>query len=71
MEGIIFDGEGGFWIVFEGCIDCMVLYGFYYVNVDGEIEDEIVLLVELLVVEKWFGFEGIIMVGDILWMVVQ
>lgn len=68
------DGKGGFYVVFEGCIECVILYVIYYVFVEGEIKNckgEIGLFVELMVVEKCFGFEGIICVGDILWMLVQ
>ncbi len=71
MEGITLDGEGGFWIASEGRTDRMVPHGLYHVNADGEIEDEIALPAELLAVEKRFGFEGITMVGDTLWMAVQ
>ncbi|OUD09033.1 alkaline phosphatase [Marivivens niveibacter] len=71
MEGITLDGNGGFWIASEGRTDRMVPHGIYHVNADGEIEEEIALPAELLAVEKRFGFEGITMIGDTLWMAVQ
>lgn len=71
MEGITSDGEGGYWVASEGRIDRMVPHGLYHVNADGEIEQEIGLPNELLAVQKRFGFEGLTLVGDMLWMAVQ
>lgn len=71
MEGITTDGKGGFWIASEGRTDRLVPHAIYHVNAQGEIKDEIALPVELLSVEKRFGFEGITRVGDTLWMAVQ
>lgn len=71
MEGITLDGEGGFWIASEGRTDRLVPHAIYHVKANGQIKEEIALPAELLAVEKRFGFEGITLVGDTLWMAVQ
>ncbi|WP_127558095.1 esterase-like activity of phytase family protein [Nioella ostreopsis] len=71
MEGITLDGDGGFWVASEGRTDRMIPHGIYHISADGEIEQSIPLPAELLAVERRFGFEGITMVGDTLWMAVQ
>lgn len=71
MEGIVLDGEGGFWIASEGRTDRVIPHALYRVNAKGEIKQEIGLPPELMAVEKRFGFEGITLVGDTLWMPVQ
>jgi hypothetical protein len=71
MEGITTDGEGGFWIASEGRTDRVIPHALYHVNAEGEIEDEIGLPAELMAVEKRFGFEGLTLIGDTLWMAVQ
>lgn len=71
MEGIVTDGEGGFWVASEGRTDRVVSHALYHVGADGAIEDEVGLPPELMAVEKRFGFEGITKVGDTLWMAVQ
>ncbi|SMX45442.1 esterase-like activity of phytase family protein [Actibacterium lipolyticum] len=71
LEGITTDGNGGFWLASEGRTDRMIPHGIYRVNGKGEIKEEIALPAELLAVEKRFGFEGITMIGDTLWMAVQ
>ncbi|MEL6682619.1 MAG: esterase-like activity of phytase family protein [Pseudomonadota bacterium] len=71
MEGITSDGEGGYWVASEGRIDRMVPHGLYHVDAEGEITQEIGLPNELLAVQRRFGFEGLTLVGDTLWMAVQ
>ena len=71
MEGITLDGNGGFWVASEGRTDRVVPHALYNVNAKGEIKKEIGLPAELMAVEKRFGFEGVTMVGDTLWMAVQ
>ncbi len=71
LEGITLDGKGGFWLASEGRTDRVIPHALYHVNADGEIEAEVGLPADLLAVEKRFGFEGITMVGDTLWMPVQ
>ncbi|WP_147125984.1 esterase-like activity of phytase family protein [Shimia ponticola] len=70
MEGIHFDGKG-FWIASEGRTDRMIPHGIYYVEADGNIDEEIALPSELRAVERRYGFEGITKVGDTLWMATQ
>jgi hypothetical protein len=71
LEGITLDGEGGYWLASEGRTDRLVPHAIYHVNAKGEIKQEISLPSELLAVETRFGFEGITLVGDTLWMAVQ
>ncbi len=71
MEGITTDGKGGFWVASEGNSDKLVPHAIYHVKADGEIKEEIALPAELLANEVRYGFEGITMIGDTLWMAVQ
>ncbi|ABV94634.1 conserved hypothetical protein [Dinoroseobacter shibae DFL 12 = DSM 16493] len=71
LEGIVLDGEGGFWVASEGRTDRVVPHALYHVSAQGEIQAEIGLPPELMAVERRFGFEGITKVGDTLWMAVQ
>lgn len=71
MEGITLDGKGGFWVASEGRTDRVIPHALYNVNAEGEIKKEIGLPAELMAVETRFGFEGVTMVGDTLWMAVQ
>jgi sugar lactone lactonase YvrE len=71
LEGIALDGEGGFWVASEGRTDRMIPHGLHHIDASGAIRREIALPPELLAVETRFGFEGITLVGDTLWMAVQ
>ena len=71
LEGIALDGEGGYWLASEGRTDRLVPHAMYHVNAMGEIKQEISLPAALLAVEKRFGFEGVTLIGDTLWMAVQ
>ncbi|MBN2629972.1 MAG: esterase-like activity of phytase family protein [Rhodobacteraceae bacterium] len=71
IEGIATDGKGGFWIASEGRSDRLIPHAIYNVNDKGEIKTEIALPPELLATETRFGFEGITVAGDWLWMAVQ
>ena len=75
MEGIVADGEGGFWIASEGRTDRVIPHAIYHVDADGEIDEEIGFPDELMGVEKRFGSEGITMVGEgddmTLWIAIQ
>ena len=64
MEGIVADGEGGFWIASEGRTDRVIPHALYHVGADGEIDEEIGFPDELMGVEKRFGSEGITIVGE-------
>lgn len=71
IEGIAPDGNGGFWLASEGRSDRLVPHAIYQVNAKGEIKQEIALPETLLPHEIRFGFEGITLAGDWLWMAVQ
>ena len=71
IEGIAPDGNGGFWLASEGRSDRLIPHAIYQVDDKGEITQEIALPEELLAHEIRFGFEGITVAGDWLWMAVQ
>lgn len=71
IEGIAPDGNGGFWLASEGRSDRLIPHAIYRVDEAGEIKQEIALPAELLAQEIRFGFEGITVSGDWLWMAVQ
>ena len=71
IEGITPDGEGGFWIASEGRSDRMVPHGILRVDGTGAITETIGLPAELAAQETRFGFEGIAVRGDRLWLAVQ
>lgn len=71
LEGIAADGDGGFWLASEGRSDKLVPHAIYHVDAEGAIDQEIGLPEALLAQESRYGFEGITMVGDTLWMAVQ
>jgi hypothetical protein len=75
VEGIVADGEGGFWLASEGRGDQMVPHGILHVNDKGEIDQSIGLPDELLHGASRFGFEGVTITGSgddtMLWMAVQ
>ena len=75
IEGLVADGEGGFWLANEGDAAKLVGHAIIHVNKKGEIEKEIAIPAELRAGEKRFGFEGITSVGEgddqVLWMAVQ
>ncbi len=71
MEGIATDGDGGYWVASEGRVDRVTPHAIYHVDEDGAIDAEIGLPNELLGVQQRFGFEGVTVVGDTLWMAVQ
>ena len=71
LEGITMDGKGGFWLASEGRTDRLIPHAILQVEASGEIIQEVGLPAELMAVEKRFGFEGITMSGNTLWMIVQ
>ncbi|MFN7224952.1 MAG: esterase-like activity of phytase family protein [Paracoccaceae bacterium] len=71
IEGIAPDGKGGFWLASEGRSDRLIPHAIYNVNDKGEIKQEIALPESLLPHETRFGFEGITVSGDWLWMAIQ
>ena len=71
LEGIAPDGEGGFWLASEGRADRLIPGAIYHVDAGGAIEDEIALPEALAGVQTRYGFEGIAVAGDTLWLAVQ
>ncbi|GHC52516.1 esterase-like activity of phytase family protein [Neogemmobacter tilapiae] len=71
LEGIALDGQGGFWLASEGRSDRLIPHAIYHVDAEGAIDQEIALPEDLLRNEVRFGFEGITVVGDTLWLAVQ
>jgi hypothetical protein len=71
LEGIAPDGEGGFWLASEGRSDRLVPHAIFHVDAEGAIVKEIALPEDLQRNEIRFGFEGLTVVGDWLWIAVQ
>ena len=71
LEGIAPDGEGGFWLASEGRSDRLFPHAIFHVDATGEIKQEIALPEALQRTEVRFGFEGITVAGDWVWMAVQ
>jgi alkaline phosphatase len=64
LEGIVADGEGGFWLASEGDTAKLVPHALYHVNAEGVIDTEVALPAELLAHEIRFGFEGVTLMGE-------
>ncbi len=64
LEGIVADGEGGFWLANEGDAAKLVPHALLHVNGKGEIKQEIGLPVDLLASQERFGLEGVTAVGE-------
>jgi hypothetical protein len=71
IEGLATDGAGGFWLASEGRSDRMIPHGIMHVDAEGKITQTIGLPPELSAQEIRFGFEGITVAGDVLWMAMQ
>lgn len=71
IEGLASDGKGGFWLATEGRTDKMIPHGIVHVDETGAIDQQIGLPPELSAQETRFGFEGIALAGDRLWLAVQ
>lgn len=71
LEGVAADGKGGFWLASEGNTAKMIPHGILRIDEKGEIKTQIGLPAELSAGETRFGFEGIAVSGDTLWMAVQ
>ena len=71
LEGIVPDGQGGFWLASEGRADRLVPHALYRVGADGEIEEALAFPPELLAVETRYGAEGIALVDGTLWVALQ
>jgi len=64
IEGLVSDGEGGFWLANEGDSAKLVPHAILHVDDKGAIKQEIGLPVELLAGQTRFGLEGITTVGE-------
>ena len=64
IEGLVADGEGGFWLANEGDAAKLVPHALIHVNDKGEIKQEVGLPVELLAGQTRFGLEGITTTGE-------
>ncbi|MBL8584518.1 MAG: esterase-like activity of phytase family protein [Rhizobiaceae bacterium] len=64
LEGIVADGEGGFWLANEGRSDQLVPHAVLHVDGEGAIVQEIGFPEELLANETRFGLEGITTIGE-------
>lgn len=71
LEGVVSDGNGGFWLASEGRTDRLIPHALYHVDGSGEIQTQVPFPPELLAVEKRFGSEGITLIGDTLWIAIQ
>jgi hypothetical protein len=71
LEGIVSDGEGGFWLASEGRSDRLIPHALIHVDAEGAIIKEVPLPEILLDNEIRFGFEGVTKIGDVLWLAVQ
>ena len=64
IEGLVGDGDGGFWLANEGDAAKLVPHALIRVNDKGEIKEEIGFPVELLAGQTRFGLEGITTTGE-------
>ena len=75
LEGVVSDGNGGFWLASEGRTDRLIPHALYRVDGKGRIRQEVAFPEALLAHEIRFGLEGITRVGSgddtVLWMAVQ
>ncbi len=71
IEGLVSDGDGGYWLASEGRSDRLIPHALYRVDAKGEIKESIAFPEDLLRQEIRFGAEGITKVGDTLWVAIQ
>lgn len=71
LEGIISDGQGGFWLASEGHPKKEVPALVLHVDAEGAIQKEIALPEALAGAMRKHGFEGIEMIDGKLWVAVQ
>jgi len=64
IEGLVGDGDGGFWLANEGDAAKLVPHALIHVDDTGAIKEEIGLPVELLAGQTRFGLEGITTTGE-------
>ena len=64
IEGVVADGEGGFWLANEGDPAKLVPHAILHVDNKGEISQEIGFPMDLLAHQTRFGLEGVTTVGE-------
>ncbi|MCJ8141162.1 esterase-like activity of phytase family protein [Falsirhodobacter halotolerans] len=71
LEGIVADGQGGFWLASEGNPEKDVPHALIRVDANGAITDEVTLPDDLAAGATRYGFEGVVVVDGIVWLAVQ
>jgi DNA-binding beta-propeller fold protein YncE len=75
LEGVVADGEGGFWLASEGDSEEAIPHALYHVDAGGAIDREVTFPEALLAGETRFGAEGITSIGEgddtTLWIALQ
>ncbi len=71
LEGIVSDGDGGFWLASEGRPDRLKPHAIYHVDGEGNINKQIAFPAELMAVQKRWASEGITLVDNTLWIAIQ
>lgn len=71
LEGIVADGQGGFWLASEGDPDKKIPHRVLHVDGAGAVLKEFAIPQDLAGHQTRFGFEGIELVDGKLWLAVQ
>jgi sugar lactone lactonase YvrE len=71
LEGIVADGEGGFWLANEGDPEEGIPHALYRVDAEGAIQEEVVFPEALLEGATASGAEGVTMIDGTLWIAIQ
>lgn len=71
LEAIALDGQGGFWLASEGNPEKEIPNRLVHADATGAITEEIAFPEALLASQTRFGAEGIVKVGNKLWVAVQ
>ena len=71
LEGIVADGEGGFWLANEGDPEEDIPHALYRVDAEGAIQEEVVFPEALLDGATASGAEGVTLIDGTLWIAIQ
>lgn len=71
LEGIVADGDGGFWLASEGKAEEGLPHALYHVDGEGVIQEEVTFPKVLLDGATSSGSEGITMIDGRLWIAIQ
>jgi hypothetical protein len=71
LEGIVADGEGGFWLGNEGDFATLTPNAIFHVDATGAIDQEIGLPADLVSNQLRWGIEGITLKDGVLWLAMQ